>query len=464
MSAHETPDPDAVQTLLILGGTGDLASRLLLPGLASLLSAGRAEPLQLVGSGTEDWDDERWRSVVAGAFAGAEGEAVDAVLAATRYARADVTDGEQLRALLDGCAGPVAVYFALPPTVTVRACEELRRTGAPEGLRLVLEKPFGTDLASARRLNAVVADLVPERHVHRVDHFLGMSTVLNTLGVRFANRIFEPVWSAAHVERVDVVFDEDLALEGRAGYYDAAGALVDMIQSHLLQVMALLGMDAPATLGERDLRDRKAELLRATRLAGEPREASRRARYGAGRIGDRELPAYADEEGVDPERGTETLAEVVLAVDSWRWAGVPFRLRSGKGLGRNRQEAVITFRPVPHVPTGLLGTPPPARLRLSFSPDALALDLAVNAEGSPYDLEGVQLRTELGDPQLLPYGEVLAGVLSGDPTLSVRGDTVEECWRILEPVIAAWRAGDVPLEEYPAGSDGPAPREGFPLV
>ena len=453
-----------VGTLLLLGGTGDLASRLLMPGLASLLAAGRVEPLELVGSGTEDWDDERWRTTVAEAFADAEGPAVDEVLAGTRYVQADVTDGDALRAVLDGCAGPVAVYFALPPVVTVRACEELRRVGVPEGLRLVLEKPFGTDLESARRLNALLADLVPEDHVHRVDHFLGMSTVLNTLGVRFANRIFEPLWSSAHVERVDVVFDEDLALEGRAGYYDSAGALVDMIQSHLLQVMALLAMDAPATLGERDLRDRKAELLRATRLAGEPAEATRRARYAAGRIGDRDLPAYAEEEGVDPERGTETLAEVVLAVDSWRWAGVPFRLRSGKALGRARQEAVITFRPVPHVPTGLLGTPPPARLRLSFDPDALALDLAVNSEGSPYDLEGVQLSTRLGAPDLLPYGEVLAGVLTGDPTLSVRGDTVEECWRILEPVLAAWRAGEVPLEEYPAGGDGPAPREGFPLV
>ncbi|SDQ44728.1 glucose-6-phosphate dehydrogenase [Quadrisphaera sp. DSM 44207] len=456
--------PAPVATLLVLGATGDLTARLLLPGLGSLLAAGRAEPLQLVGAGTEDWDDARWRSRVHEAFAGAPGGAPAAVAGAARYVRADVTDGEQLRALLASCQGPVAVYFALPPAVTVRACEELRRAGAPDDVRLVLEKPFGTDLASARHLNEVVAAIAPEDRVHRVDHFLGMSTVLNTLGLRFANRIFEPLWSAAHVARVDVVFDEDLALEGRAGYYDAAGALVDMLQSHLLQVMALLAMDPPSTLGERDLRDRKGEVLRATRLAGPPQRASRRARYTAGRIGERDLPDYAAEPGVDPDRGTETLAEVVLHVDSWRWAGVPFRLRSGKALGSPRQEAVVTFADVPHVPAGLRGTPPPSRLRLGFSPDRVALDLAVNSEGDPYDLEGAQLAAELGASELLPYGEVLAGVLAGDATLSVRGDNVEECWRILEPVLAAWRAGEVPLEGYPAGSDGPAPREGFPAL
>jgi glucose-6-phosphate 1-dehydrogenase len=300
--------------------------------------------------------------------------------------------------------------------------------------------------------------------VHRVDHFLGSSTVLNTLGLRFANRIFEPLWSAAHVERVDIVFDEPLALEGRARYYDTAGALVDMIQSHLLQVMALLAMDPPASLDERDVRDRKAELLRATRLAGTPQEASRRSRYTAGRIGDRDLPDYAAEEGVDAARGTETLAEVVLAVDTWRWAGVPFRLRSGKALGTARQEAVVTFKPVPHVPTGLIGTPVPSRLHLRFHPDAVDLDLAVNAAGNPFSLESTTLSATMGAAELPAYGEVLAGVLRGDPLLSVRGDTAEQCWRIVAPVLAAWRAGEVPLEEYPAGSDGPAPTPEFPAV
>ncbi|MGQ7296053.1 glucose-6-phosphate dehydrogenase [Quadrisphaera sp. KR29] len=477
---HSGGDP--VATLLVLGASGDLASRLLLPGLARLLVSDRSEDpghghgasLQLVGAGSEDWDDARWRQVVTRAFADAEGhedadrpggwEAACAVRDASRYQQVDVTDPDALTALLHSCAAPVAVYFALPPAITAQACENLVGKDLPPSTRLVLEKPFGSDEASAHRLNEVVARLVPEEHVHRVDHFLGTSTVLNVFGVRFANRLFEPTWNAGHVERVDVFYDEDLALEGRARYYDRAGALKDMIQSHLLQVLAVLAMDAPAALDEREFRDRKAQVLRATRLAGTPAQASRRAVYTAGRMGERDLPDYTAEEGVDPSRHTETLAEVVLHVDTWRWAGVPFRLRSGKGLGRARKEAVITYKPVPHLMAGLHGEARPTRLRLSFKPGAVDLDLVVNAEGDPFDLEPATLTARLGDSQLPAYGEVLAGVLDGDPLLSVRGDTAEDCWRILAPVIAAWEADEVPLETYPAGSDGPGPTEAFPAV
>ncbi|MFB9376314.1 glucose-6-phosphate dehydrogenase [Kineococcus gynurae] len=468
---------DPVATLLILGASGDLASRLLMPGLARLLVSDRSEDpahghgsgLQLVGAGSEDWDDDRWREVVTRSFAeaidaGPDAEAATAVRDGSRYAQVDVTDAEALLDLMNSCTAPVAVYFALPPAVTAEACRNLVGKDLPESTRLVMEKPFGSDEAGAHELNQVVAQLVPEEHVHRVDHFLGTSTVLGTLGVRFANRIFEPTWNAGHVERVDVFYDEDLALEGRARYYDHAGALVDMIQSHLLQVLAVLAMDAPSALDEREFRDRKAQLLRATRLAGTPQEASRRARYTAGTIGDRDLPDYAAEDGVDPDRQTETLAEVVLHIDTWRWAGVPFRLRSGKALGRARKEAVITYKPVPHLMAGLLGTPGPTRLRLGFKPDTVSLDLNVNAPGDPFDLDGATITARLGDSELPAYGEVLAGVLDGDPLLSVRGDTAEDCWRILAPVIQAWRDDEVPLETYPAGSDGPEPTAGFPAV
>ncbi|MFD0482748.1 glucose-6-phosphate dehydrogenase [Kineococcus sp. GCM10028916] len=469
---------DPVATLLILGASGDLASRLLMPGLARLLVSGRNEDpahghgssLELVGAGAEDWDDDRWREVVTKAFGDAldvgeeSADAARTVRDTSRYAQVDVTDPDALLALMSSCAAPVAVYFALPPAITAKACAGLVGRDLPASTRLVMEKPFGSDEASAHELNQVVAQLVPEEHVHRVDHFLGTSTVLGTVGVRFANRIFEPTWNAGHVERVDVFYDEDLALEGRAGYYDHAGALIDMIQSHLLQVLAMLAMDAPSALDEREFRDRKAQLLRATRLAGPPAQASRRARYTAGRLGDRDLPDYTAEQGVDPARQTETLAEVVLFVDTWRWAGVPFRLRSGKALGRARKEAVITYKPVPHLMAGLLGTPVPTRLRLGFKPDTVSLDLNVNAPGDPFDLDEATLTARLGDSDLPAYGEVLAGVLDGDPLLSVRGDTAEDCWRILAPVIAAWKADEVPLETYPAGSDGPEATADFPAV
>jgi glucose-6-phosphate 1-dehydrogenase len=447
------------QTLLILGATGDLTARLLLPGLGGLLTSGAAPGLTLLGSGTREWDDEGWRQTVTESFAtvGADGPPVARVAREARYLRADVTREEDLRRLLDACRGRVVIYFALPPTITAKACAVLSDIGVPEGTRLVLEKPFGTDLTSARELNQVLTRLVPEHQIHRVDHFLGMSTVLNIVGLRFANRIFEPLLNASHVAAVDIVFDETLGLEGRAGYYDGAGALIDMIQSHLLQVLALLAMEAPPSLDALEFRDRKAQILRAIRLwSDDPAECSRRARYTAGTVNGRALPSYADEKGVDAARQTETLAEVVLAVDTWRWAGVPFRLRSGKALGADRQEAVITFRQPPRVPDGLTGHDRANRLRIGFDPDRLDLDLNINGPDDPFILDPVTLEAGFGQGQLPPYGEVLRAVLDGDPTLSVRGDNAEQCWRIVEPILAAWHAGEVPLQDYPAGSAGPS--------
>ncbi|SCF17396.1 glucose-6-phosphate 1-dehydrogenase [Micromonospora coriariae] len=460
-SVAERPGPGGPepQTLLLLGASGDLAERLLLPGLGRLVATGAQPGLALIGSGRADWDDERWRRHVAESFAtvGADGPRETELVRATRYLRADVTADEDLRRLLAACQGQLVIYFALPPVITARAAAALARIGLPPGTRLMLEKPFGTDAESARSLNELLAGLVPEDQVHRIDHFLGKSTVVNILGLRFANRIFEPVLNAAHVACVDIVFDEALGLEGRAGYYDGAGTLVDMVQSHLLQVLALMAMDAPPSLHARELRGRKAQVLRATRVwDGDPVRWSRHARYTAGEVNGRRLPAYADEPGVDPARGTETLAEVVLAVDTWRWAGVPFRLRSGKALAGRRKEAVVTFRQPPRVPTGLSGHEQPDRLRIGFGPDQLGLDININGPGEPLELDQVQLVTHFGPGDLPPYGEVLRGALDGDPMLSVRGDTAEECWRIVEPVLEAWRAGAVPLQEYPAGSRGPA--------
>ncbi|HEX4759566.1 MAG TPA: glucose-6-phosphate dehydrogenase [Thermoleophilaceae bacterium] len=443
------------QTLLILGASGDLTARLLLPGLGGLLKSVHAKDLGLVGAGSDDWDDERWRSLVEKAT-GMSG--LD-----TRYLKADVTAEEDLRRLLDACEGQAVVYFALPPRVTAKACEALTRVGVPDGTSLVMEKPFGTDAESARRLNELLAQLVPEDHVHRVDHFLGTSTVLNIFGVRFANRIVEPVLNAAHVESVEIVFDETLALEGRAGYYDGAGALVDMIQSHLLQVLALVAMDPPPTLHATDVRDAKAQVLRATRVwDGDPVRSSGRGRYTAGSIDGHELPSYVDEEGVDPKRKTETFAEVVVEVDTWRWSGVPFRLRSGKALGSPRAEVAVTFKPPQRLPEGLTGSDRPDRLRMGIGLDAgsIALDIDISGPGDPFGLDPATLEASFGAGELPPYGEVLKSLLAGDPLLTVRGDTAVQCWRIIEPVQAAWRADRVPLQDYPAGSSGPGTQAG----
>jgi glucose-6-phosphate 1-dehydrogenase len=287
----------SVRTLLVLGADGDLARRLLLPGLASLLASDWApdRPLLVLGAGLSELSDRAWHRRVDDAFgtAGVTGRRVTRTARDSRYRTCDVTSVEDLRSLLDECEGTPAIYFALPPAVTARTCQALRLLELPEGTVLAMEKPFGTGLDDARGLNELVGSLVPEQQVFRIDHFLGRSDVLNILGVRFANRLLEPVWSNEHVESIEVVYDESLGLEGRAGYYDKAGALVDMVQSHLLQVMALLMIDPVTRIHERELRDAKAEVLRATRLHGSPRTASRRARYTGGTLAGRKLPAYS---------------------------------------------------------------------------------------------------------------------------------------------------------------------------
>ncbi len=448
----------AVDTLVILGASGDLTSRLLLPAIGQLLTDQPQRSVSLVGSASDDLDDDGWRAIVKKAFAtvDAKGEAVDRLLSETRYVKSDATSADDLKSLLGSVKGVAALYFALPPAITAKACQALGTFDLPKGLTLALEKPFGTDRQSAIALNAQLATLVPEDQIHRVDHFLGRSSVFNILGVRFANSIMEPLWDSLHIERVDVIYDETLALEGRARYYDGAGALMDMIQSHLLQVMAVLAMEPPSTLGAPDLRDAKQLVLRATKVWGDdPAASSRRARYAAGEIDGKKLPAYKDEAGVDPSRETETLAEVTLEVDTWRWKGVPFTLRSGKALGSRRREMVVTFTPAAHIPTGLKGSTEPAKLRLLFAPDSMSIEININGTGDPYELERTTLTADFGPGELLAYGEVLEGILDGDPSLSVRADTAVECWRIVEPVLAAWRKGTVPLEEYPAGSEGP---------
>ena len=447
---------DRIDTLVILGAGGDLTSRLLLPGLASFLASSRGEAVNLIGVDRSPMADAAWRERVTESFSGEASTLSKRVAKGTRYLQADVTNPDDLTRVLAEAPGRIALYFALPPAVTELACTTLATMTLPKGISFALEKPFGTDLASAQRLNRLLETMLPEEHLFRVDHFLGKSTVLNLLGLRFANRIFEPLLSAPNVAKVEVVFDEMLALENRAGYYDKAGALVDMIQSHLLLVLALTTMEPPASLDADDLRGAAAQVLRATHLAKKNGTSSRRARYGAGTIEKRKLPAYVDEAGVDPARGTETLAEITLEIDNWRWAGVPFVLRSGKALGATRQDILITFKDVPHLPTGLTGATGPSCLRISLKPATLDLDLIVNGQGDPFTLERNILHSELGAGELSAYGEVIGGILDGDPMLSVRGDVAEQCWRIVAPALAAWRKDAVPLETYPAGSSGPA--------
>src|SRR5690554_757222 len=378
---------ESIGTLLILGAGGDLSKRLLLPGVGQLLASGRGSSFRLIGVGQEPMTDQQWRERVAASFTagGSSGPSVDRVREESVYLQADVTDVDELKRILEACTGTPAIYFALPPTVTIAACTALEQVDLPEGTVLALEKPFGADLRTAESLNRQLLKLVPENQVHRVDHFLGKSTVINLLGLRFANRIFEQVWNRDNIERIEIIFDEQLSLEGRAGYYDGAGALVDMLQSHLLLVMALVTMEPPSSVDAEDLRGAMAQVLRATEISDVAE--SRRGQYTAGRIGDRDIPNYTDEPGIAPDSTTETLAEVTVEVENWRWAGVPILLRSGKALSDLKKEVIVRFRDVPHLPTGLSGREGPVELRISLTPDEIELDVMMNGEGDPFVLD-----------------------------------------------------------------------------
>jgi len=448
-------------TLLILGASGDLTRRLLLPGLGSLLERDPDRPLRIVGADRAPLGTDAFAAQLAASLAegGAGDEIVDRHRLSTSYHQLDVTDPETFSAVIDGLGvtDRLIIYFALPPAVTERACQTLVSCRLPEDTHLVMEKPFGYDLASARSLNVLVARLVSDDRVHRVDHFLGKSTVLNVIALRFANRMIQNVWSAADIESIEIAYDEELALEGRAGYYDHAGALVDMVQSHLLQVMSVVTMEPPSQISGRELRDAKSAALRATRLWGDdPATATRRARYTAGTIGDRSVPNYLDEQGVDPERGTETMAQVTVEVVNQRWAGVPITLRSGKALGKTRKHIVVTFAEMRHLPEGLIGGDGPDRLVIGLSPDVMELHLTTNTTKDPFTLEQSTLATDLRHSELNAYSEVLAAILDGETMISVRGDAAEECWRITDQVLEAWQSGAVPMEDYVAGSPVPA--------
>ncbi|GAA1660513.1 glucose-6-phosphate 1-dehydrogenase [Citricoccus zhacaiensis] len=464
-----------LRTLVIFGAAGDLTRRLLLPGLATCLAAGVPERgIMLVGSGLDERED--FAAVVQEAFAAELSEdqlalpAVRHTIDSARWITADATDPEHLAALLDQVEGPLGLYFALPPSVTMLSCEALSRLHdsgrLPQDTVLVLEKPFGTDLDSARDLNSLLAGFVPEERIFRVDHFLGLPGVLGFVGLRFANRILEPLWNREDIERIEIVFDEVLGLEGRAGFYEATGAARDMIQSHLLQVMALVMMDPPTRFDGVEIPANTAHVLRATRLwsgdatgeSGGGTPAVVRGRYTAGTVDGRAMPSYVDEDGVDPARETETFAQVVVEVDSWRWNGVPVVLRSGKAIGSPRQEIAVVFRRPPHdyeqFPSS--GPQPPDVLRVGFEDERI--DLELNA-GGPFDSRGMTrtvLSTELPEPGLTAYGSVLRWVLEGKTAFTVRGDGAEEGWRILAQIAAAYASGQVPLQDYEAGSAGPA--------
>ncbi len=453
-----------IERLVLFGATGDLAGRFLLPALAALHAAGKLpDAFHIIGAARKQLDDAAFRRSAADGLeehaGGVPTAARDAVVRTLRYRPVDIDDAGSVAALFDSGGPPAAAYLALPPAVFPAAVSALADVGLPAGSRIALENPFGEDLASAAKLNRLLARAAGddgEQAVFRVDHALGMATVQNMVAMRLANPVLEAIWNGHHVDRVEILWEETLALEGRAGYYDTAGALKDVMQSHMLQVLSVIAMEPPATSGERDLRDRKLSALRAIRplRRAEVASSTRRARYTAGRLAGppegsgQAVPAYADEDGVDPQRKTETFAEVVLELEGERWGGTRFLLRAGKALSRRRKMVVLRF-------AGDGARQPSSELRIGLDgPEEIALRLTGGAPGSPVPLA---LTAPPPASELPAYGRVLLDILTGGSSLSVRGDEAEHAWRVVTPVLEAWRHDLVPLEEYPAGSAGPPP-------
>jgi glucose-6-phosphate 1-dehydrogenase len=332
---------------------------------------------------------------------------------------------------------------------------------AATGLRttdaVAVEKPFGTDLASAQELNEIIRLGLPEPTIFRIDHFLSSDLVRRVLSLRFLNRIYEPVWNAGNIERVDISWLESLTLEGRAGYYDGTGALKDMVQNHLMEAMALILMEQPARLDAYSVRDVRVEALRAVAppSLARMRDDTLRARYIEGDIDNRRVPAYIDEPGVDPARSTETYASLTVGVERPRWTGVPFTLRSGKALGADSAEVAVHFRPLPRYLLDQWPAAEPNVLRIGLTRPYVRLSTTLN--GPERTAETRELEAQTAAPRFSAYANLVLAMLHNDPMLFIRGDEAEESWRIVDPVMAAWAKGDVPMQEYVAGTVPPAP-------
>ena len=447
--------------MVLFGASGDLTSRLLMPAVAQLAEAGLLPPeFTILGSADTDWSTEDFRQHIAAGLdehAAVTPAARDAVVKMLSFASADVTQPADVSRLIAADHPDTLVYLALPPgllpsVLAALAGAQLRATDA-----VAIEKPFGTDLASARHLNQILRIQLPQPVIFRVDHFLSNELVRRVITLRFLNRVFEPTWNAAHIDHVDISWLESLTLEGRATYYDKAGALKDMVQNHLIEAMALVLMEQPARLDADSFRGTRVEALRAvaTPRAETMLTQTIRARYTAGTIGNRPVPCYVDEPGVDPSRNTETYASVTVEVNSPRWAGVPFTMRSGKALAADSAEIAIHFRPLPRYLLDQWPGAEPNVLRLGLTEPYVRLATTLNGPGRTAESRELQARST--PPRFTAYAHLMLDMLNSDPMLFIRGDEAEEAWRIVNPVMNAWTAGDVPMQEYPAGQAPPGP-------
>jgi len=471
-------------TLVIFGATGDLAHRKLLPALYNLAHDGSLpEQFNLIGVSRSDKPHEDYRaemkeSIEQYSRTPPNPEVLEKLLEHVKYVPGvfdDVSVYEALGQTIAAFDEKAQIVFNrvfylstapefFPVIVEQLGAAKLHRVKGAD-TRCVIEKPFGYDLASARELNKQVLDVFRESQVYRIDHYLGKETVQNVMAFRFANAMFEPVWNRNYIDNVQITAAEDIGIGSRAGYYDKAGALRDLVQNHMMQLLALICMEPPAGFDANGVRDEKAKVLRAIKppAVDEVPEMAVRAQYAAGVVGGEKVKGYLEEDGVPPDSVTETYAALRLSVNNWRWAGVPFYLRTGKSLARKLTEIAVTLKPVPHLAfqeQGSLGVQP-NELILTVQPDeGVSLSLGAKIPGARMRIRPVNMEFHYGTTFLSQspeaYERLILDGMRGDATLFTRSDEVDALWSIIDPVLAHWSEHREPIAQYEAGTAGPA--------
>jgi len=470
-------------TLVIFGATGDLAKRKLLPAIYNCAHEGALpERFNLVGVSRADQPHEDYRrlareSISEHSRTEPKEEVLAELLERIWYVPGSFDDDavyEQMErdlARFDEEAGIAynrVFYLSTAPSFFPLIVGKLGEHGLDRrddaDVRVVVEKPFGTNLEEARQLNRAVLEVLDEQQVFRIDHYLGKETVQNMLAFRFANGMFEPIWNRNYIDYVQITAAEDIGIGTRAGYYDSSGALRDLVQNHMLQLLTLLCMEPPTTFSADDVRDEKVKILHAIHPPDPEHVAAIavRGQYGPGLEGGEEVPGYLDEEGVPEDSATETYVALRLEVDNWRWAGVPLFLRTGKRLARKVTEIAVTLKPVPHLAfqaEGSVGVQP-NQLILTMQPnEGVTLTLGAKIPGTRMRIRPVNMEFLYGTAFLSQspeaYERLIMDAMRGDATLFTRDDEVEAQWRICDPILRGWAEGDAPLSTYPAGSDGP---------
>jgi glucose-6-phosphate 1-dehydrogenase len=461
-------------SLLLFGATGDLSRRMLLPSLFGLHGDGLLHPqLKIIGTARSALDVAAFRAMAAAAIEKAveadrrPADSVASFLDRLAYVPLDASQPQGFAALAAEVADPcaMAIFLSTAPALFGPTIAGLAGAGlACSGARLALEKPLGHDLASSRAINDAVAAAYPESQIFRIDHYLGKETVQNLLALRFGNILFEPLWNASGIDHVQISVGETVGLEGRGEYYDGMGALRDMVQNHMLQLLALVAMEPPARLDPAAVRDEKVKVLRSLRpiTAATVERETVRGQYRAGAIAGQPVPGYLDE--LAKPSDTETFVAVQAQVDNWRWRGVPFFLRTGKRMPERVSEIIVQFKPVPHSMFG--GAPLQAnRLIISIQPhEDIGLSLMAKVPG--LDRDGVKLRPvplDIGMTDAfadvrrrIAYERLLLDLVEGRQTLFVRRDEVEAQWQWIDGIRAGWAATAMPASPYGAGQWGPA--------